>query len=70
MNWLSAIRGRIVPYGGDVWKLDYPNIAALAKAAAEILNDQPRFRRTARAQAEKTLGLDQMTDGYLKVLLR
>ena len=37
--------GRIVAYGGDVWKLDHPDIAALAKAAAEILNDQPRFRQ-------------------------
>ena len=62
--------GRIVPYGGDVWKLDHPDIAALAQSAVEILSDQFRFRQTARAQAEKTLGLDQMTDGYLKVLLR
>jgi glycosyltransferase involved in cell wall biosynthesis len=61
--------GRIVPYGGDVWKLDHPDIAALAKAAAEILNGQTRFRRTARAQAESALGLDQMTDSYLKILL-
>ncbi len=61
--------GRIVAYGGDVWKLDHPDIAALAKAAAEILNDQPRFRLAARAQAESALGLDQMTDNYLKILL-
>jgi glycosyltransferase involved in cell wall biosynthesis len=61
--------GRLVAYGGDVWKLDHPDIAALAKAAEEILNDQPRFRRTARAQAESALGLDQMTDSYLKILL-
>jgi glycosyltransferase involved in cell wall biosynthesis len=61
--------GRLVPYGGDVWKLDHPDIAALAKAAAEILSDQPRFRPAARAQAESALGLDQMTDSYLKILL-
>ena len=61
--------GRLVAYGGDVWKLDHPDIAALAKAAAEILNDQPRFRHAARAQAESALGLDQMTDSYLKILL-
>ena len=60
--------GRIVAYGGDVWKLDYPDIAALAKAAAEILNDQPRFRQAARVQAESALGLDKMMDGYLKIL--
>ena len=61
--------GRLVPYGGDVWKLDHPDINALAKAAAEILSDQPRFRRAARAQAESALGLDQMTNSYLKILL-
>jgi glycosyltransferase involved in cell wall biosynthesis len=61
--------GRIVAYGGDVWKLDHPGIAAIAKAAAEILNDQPRFRHAARAQAESALGLDKMMDGYLKILL-
>ncbi len=61
--------GRIVAYGGDVWKLDHPDITALAKAAAEILNDQSRFRSAARAQAESALGLDKMVDGYLKILL-
>ncbi len=49
--------GRIVAYGGDVWKLDHPDIDALAKAAVEILNDQLRFRSAARAQAESALGL-------------
>ena len=61
--------GRVVDYGGNVWNLDHPDIAALARSAMEILNDQPRFRQAARAQAEKTLGLDKMTGDYLKVLL-
>ena len=64
-----ADAGRIVPYGGNPWKLDQPDIPSLAEAAAEILNDQSRFRTSARAQAEKTLSLDKMTDAYLKVLL-
>ncbi len=61
--------GRVVPYGGDPWKLEKPDIPALAEAAAEILRDQPRYRSAARAHAEKALGLDQMLDGYLKALL-
>jgi len=61
--------GRIVAYGGDVWKLDHPDIAALAKVADEILNSQTRFRHAARAQAESTLGLDKMTDSYLRIML-
>jgi len=61
--------GRLVPYGGDPWKLDRPDLPALARASAEILQDQPRFRRAARAHAESALGLDRMVAGYLSVLL-
>ena len=61
--------GRLVPYGGDVWNLDPPDVSALAAASAEILHDLPRFRSAARAHAESALGLDKMVDGYLKVLL-
>jgi glycosyltransferase involved in cell wall biosynthesis len=61
--------GRLVPYSGDVWKLEQPNISALVESAAEILSDLPRFRNAARIQAESALGLDKMVDGYLKVLL-
>ncbi len=61
--------GRVVPYGGDPWKIDPPDIPALAEAAAEVLRDQARFRRGARHQAETYLGLDAMVDGYLKALL-
>ena len=61
--------GRLVPYGGDVWNIDPPDIESLASASAEILRDQTRFAKTARAHAESALGLDKMVDRYLKVLL-
>jgi len=61
--------GRLAPYGGSPWKLDKPDISTLADAAAEILRDRPRFQAGARAQAEKSLGLDLMVDRYLKFLL-
>ncbi|MGE5249278.1 MAG: glycosyltransferase family 4 protein [Bacteroidota bacterium] len=61
--------GRIVPYGGDPWKIDPPDIPSLASACVEILRDPDRFRRAARLRAESALGLDQMVDAYLKVLL-
>ncbi len=61
--------GRLVPYGGDPWKLDKPDIPALAQAAAEILQDQARFRMAARQRAEEAFGLDTMVDRYLDVLL-
>ncbi len=61
--------GRLVPYGGDPWKLEPPDIAALAEAAAEILKERSRFSAAAREHAEAALGLDKMMDGYLKALL-
>jgi glycosyltransferase involved in cell wall biosynthesis len=61
--------GRLVPYGGDPWQLDQPDVPALAEAAAEILRDRQRFSAAARSHAEAALSLDKMMDGYIKALL-
>jgi len=61
--------GRLVPYGGNEWKLKEPDIPALTDAAWEVLDDQARFRKSARERAEAAFGLDKMVDEYLKVLL-
>jgi len=61
--------GRLVPYGGDPWRLDPPDLPGLATAAAEILQDNNRFRTAARRRAEEAFGLDAMTEKYLHVLL-
>lgn len=61
--------GRIVPYGGDPWKLDPPDVPALARASVEILQNQPRFRQAARQHAEAHFGLEKMVSAYLEVLL-
>jgi glycosyltransferase involved in cell wall biosynthesis len=61
--------GRIVPYGGDPWKLETPDISALAVAAEKVLTNQDQFRAAARRRAESAFGLDQMVESYLKVLL-
>jgi len=61
--------GRLVSYGSDVWKLEKPDVPALADASVEILREQERFRKAARTQAESALGLDTMVDAYLKFLL-
>ena len=66
---VGADAGVLVPYGGNPWQLDQPNVPALAEAVDAILSDQPRFRLAARARAESTLGVDGMVDAYLKVLL-
>jgi len=59
----------LVPYGADPWKLETPNIPALAEAVDAMLADQPRYRQAARVRAESALGVDGMVDAYLKVLL-
>ncbi|MDD5370919.1 MAG: glycosyltransferase family 4 protein [Anaerolineaceae bacterium] len=61
--------GVAVPYGADVWKLEPPDVSALAAAAAEILTHLPAYRAAARRRAELVFGLEQMVDQYLAVLL-
>ena len=60
--------GEVVPYGGDPWALDRPDIPALAAAAARILHSQTAYRQAARARAEAAFGLDAMLDAYLAAL--
>ena len=62
--------GRLAPYGANQWKLEQPNIQALADAAKEVLQDNDKFRKSAREHAEENLGLEKMVDQYLKVLLK
>ena len=62
--------GRLVPYGSDLWNLEPPDVSGLAEASADVLREQPHFRKAARMQAEKALGLDKMVDDYLKHLLK
>jgi len=57
--------GRIVPYGGDPWQLDPPDIASLALGALEILRAGPDMRHAARLHAEAAFGLDTMVETYL-----
>ena len=66
---VGEFAGRLVSYGGNQWKLKPPDVPALAEAAIEILQEQERFRKAARARAEDLLGVEKMVDEYLKVLL-
>ncbi len=61
--------GRVVPYGGDPWRLERPDIDALADAAGQILNDLEKYHRAARARAEAVFDLDVMVKAYLDILL-
>jgi glycosyltransferase involved in cell wall biosynthesis len=61
--------GRLAVYGADEWKMEPPDIPALAAAATQVLQDQQNFRKAAREQAEAKFALDKMVDEYLNVLL-
>ena len=64
---VPAAAGRVVPYGANLWRLEPPDIPALARAASEILPNLEAFRQGARQQAVDRLGLDRMVAAYLAV---
>jgi glycosyltransferase involved in cell wall biosynthesis len=61
--------GRLVPYGGDVWKLDLPDADSLAGAAREILVAGEDLPTAARAHAVAHFDIQDVADRYLKILL-
>jgi glycosyltransferase involved in cell wall biosynthesis len=60
--------GAVVPYGGDPWRLDPPDVDALAEAALRLIAGGEAHRRAARKLAEAAFGLERMLDGYLDAL--
>ena len=60
--------GRLAAYGADPWRLEPPDLDTLTGLTLELLADQPRFRRGARARAEAGLGVGAMVDGYWTAL--
>lgn len=60
--------GRVVPYGGNYWKLEPPDTEALARAALEVLENLSAYKLAARKRAEEKFGLDDMVERYRRVL--
>jgi glycosyltransferase involved in cell wall biosynthesis len=61
--------GITVPYGGDPWKLDPPDVPALAEAAVHVLQNLAGYQLGARVRAEEAFDVNNMVDLYLEVLL-
>jgi glycosyltransferase involved in cell wall biosynthesis len=61
--------GIVVPYGSNHWKLQKPDISALAMAAQKVYENNKAFRMGACRAAEEKLDLEKMLDKYLEALL-
>jgi glycosyltransferase involved in cell wall biosynthesis len=61
--------GAAVPYGSNYWKLEPPDISALAEAAFNIMQNPLPFRIAARRRAEELFGVENMIDLYKCALL-
>lgn len=60
--------GIVVPYGADHWQLQDPEIAPLATACIQILQQNAGFRQRARQRAQAVFSLELMVAAYLAVL--
>ncbi len=66
---LVAEGGIVIPYGGNPWQLDPPDVDGLAEAARQVYRQQEKYRPAARRRAEDLFGLDEMVERYLDVLI-
>jgi glycosyltransferase involved in cell wall biosynthesis len=57
--------GIIIPYGGDPWKLEVPNVSALPEAIDKVLKRWDDFSRNARRAAEERYDIEKVSDAYL-----
>jgi len=61
--------GRLVPFGGDPWRLEPPNNGHdLALAVEEVTAELDKYRRRARSRAEEHFDIEDVAERYLQVL--
>lgn len=65
---VTAETGAVVDYGADPWRVEAPDVAALAAGAEALFADLPAYRSRARARAVSDFGVKRMVDGYLAAL--
>jgi glycosyltransferase involved in cell wall biosynthesis len=65
---VPSLAGRVVPYGGNPWLLDPPDIGALVQGAKDILDNHLHFTKGARQHAVAAFDLDHMVEQYLEHL--
>jgi glycosyltransferase involved in cell wall biosynthesis len=65
---VPAQAGRVIPWGGDDWKLEPPDLDGLAQGALDVLARQAELRSGARQRAQEAFGLQPMVEAYMRVL--
>jgi glycosyltransferase involved in cell wall biosynthesis len=60
--------GIYVPYGGNHWKLEQPDIPHLTAAAVQVIENSARYRQSARKRAEQLFNVDLMVEKYLNAM--
>lgn len=60
--------GCIVPFGGNPWKGDQPDFAALLGAYEKVAGNFAKYSRAARRRAELEYDIQQMVDAYVAVI--
>lgn len=66
---VTAECGAVARYGSDPWKLQKPDIHALADAAQQALINHAQKRAAARTRAEQQYNIERIVDQYIKVLI-
>lgn len=62
--------GRVVPYGGDPWRMDPPGgLTELAAVALDVLANRSAFARAARERAERLFDVTSVAQRYLDLLV-
>jgi len=66
---VSPRAGQVIPYGGNPWQLEPPDMGGAAKGAAKIIQSGEEMRKAARQSAEELFGLEWMVEKYLEALI-
>ena len=64
---MSPRAGRLVPYGGNPWRLEDPDFLALCDGIEEVAANISQFSSAARRTAEERFSLTHMVDTYIDV---
>ena len=60
--------GKVVPYGGNPWKLDKPKFDNIASGCLKVLKNWEQFSNNARIHAENKFDISTIFNQYIEVI--